>query len=93
MKKILIIDNTFDPPHGCPEIQQLVREAAEGLGGVEIVTARAPEEKIPESLDAFDGAILSGSKTRILDMEPWIEKEMAAIRKLRDLKIPTLGYH
>ena len=91
MKKILIIDNTFDPPHGCPEIQELVRKAAQGLGEVEVIAARAPEEKIPEDLSGFDGVILSGSKTRAADTEPWIEKEMAAIRKLKDLRIPTFG--
>lgn len=90
-KKILIIDNTFDPPHGCPEIQGLVRKAAEGLGEVEIIAVRAPDSQIPERLGEYDGVILSGSKTRAADTEPWIEREMDAIRKLRELKIPTFG--
>jgi GMP synthase (glutamine-hydrolysing) A subunit len=91
LKKILIIDNTFDPPHGCPEIKKLLENAAEGLGAVEVVAVRAPEGKIPAQLSAFDGVVLSGSKTRITETEPWIEAEMDAIRKLFELKIPTFG--
>jgi GMP synthase (glutamine-hydrolysing) len=91
VKKILIIDNTFDPPHGCPEIQALVRKGAEGLGAVEITAVRAPEGQIPEDLSAFHGVVLSGSKTRIEETEPWIEAEMAAVRKLYEMKIPTFG--
>jgi GMP synthase (glutamine-hydrolysing) len=90
-KKILIIDNTFDPPHGCPEIQALVRKAAEGMGDVEITAVRAPDSKIPVSLKDYDGVILSGSKTRVEDNAPWIEKEMEAIQQLRQLRIPTFG--
>jgi GMP synthase (glutamine-hydrolysing) len=90
-KKILIIDNTFDPPHGCPEIQELVKKAAEGLGDVEVSFVRAPDSQIPEKLEAYDGVILSGSRTRAADDAPWITKEMDAIRKLRALKIPTFG--
>lgn len=91
MKKILIIDNTFDPPHGCPEIQALVRKAAEGMGPVEITAVRAPEGKIPTDLESFDGVVLSGSKTRIEETAPWIEAEMSAIRKLHEKKIPAFG--
>jgi GMP synthase (glutamine-hydrolysing) len=91
VKKILIIDNTFDPPHGCPEIQELVRKAAKGLGPVEVSFARAPDELIPTSLTDFNGVILSGSKTRIDENAPWIEKEIAAIRRLHSFKIPTFG--
>ena len=91
MKKILIIDNTFDPPSGCPEIQDLVRQAAAALGSVVVSSVRAPDEKIPAELRPFDGVILSGSKTRIEETAPWIEKEIEAIRRLHALKIPTLG--
>ncbi len=91
MKKILIIDNTFDPPLGCPEIKALVEKAAASLGSVEVIAVRAPDSKIPGSLEAFDGVVLSGSKTRIDETAPWIEAEMDAIRKLRELKIPTFG--
>ncbi len=91
MKKILIIDNTFDPPHGCPEIKALVEKAAEGMGPVEVTAVRAPDQKIPANLSEFDGVVLSGSKTSIEETEPWIEAEMSAIRRLHDLKIPTFG--
>lgn len=91
MKKILVIDNTFDPPHGCPEIQDLLRKAASSLGEIEIEAVRAPDSKIPSDLSKYDGAVLSGSKTRISETEPWIEAEMSAIRQLFERKIPTLG--
>lgn len=91
MKKILIIDNTFDPPHGCPEIQARLREAAEVVGPIQIEYARAPESKIPKNLKAYDGVVLSGSKTRINESAPWIDLEMEAIRELHREKIPTFG--
>lgn len=91
MKKVLIIDNTFDPPHGCPEIRALVEKAAEAYGPVEVSFARAPEGKIPESLEGYDGVVLSGSKTLISESAPWIDAEMNAIKQLHALKIPTLG--
>ena len=91
MKKILIIDNTFDPPHGCPEIKALVEKAAQGLGEVEVTAVRAPDSKIPTDLTKFDGVVLSGSKTTIEETAPWIESEMDAIRQLYQQKIPTFG--
>lgn len=90
-KRILIIDNTFDPPHGCPDIRRLLEEGAKGLGDVEVTFVRAPEGQIPDDLTGYDGVVLSGSKTRIEETEPWIEKEMAAIRQLHEKKIPTFG--
>jgi GMP synthase (glutamine-hydrolysing) len=91
VKRILIIDNTFDPPHGCPEIRRLVEEGAKGLGEVEVSFVRAPEGQIPTDLSPYDGVVLSGSKTRIEETEPWIEREMDAIRQLHAKQIPTFG--
>jgi GMP synthase (glutamine-hydrolysing) len=91
LKKILIIDNTFDPPLGSPEIKALVEKAAEGLGPVEVSSVRAPEGRIPASLEGYHGVVLSGSKTAIDETAPWIEAEMDAIRQLRALQIPTFG--
>lgn len=91
MKKILVIDNTFDPPHGSPEICRLLQEGAVEFGGAEIVAVRGPESQIPENLEQFSGAVLSGSKTRIYENAPWIDLEIEAIKKLHELKIPTLG--
>jgi len=89
--KLLLIDNTFDPPHGSPEIHRHLEKAAKKVGPLEVVVARAPEEKIPLDLSGFDGAVLSGSKTRIAERAPWIEKEIASIRELHRLQIPMLG--
>lgn len=90
--KILLIDNTFDPPHGSPEIRQHLEESATALGAsVEVHAVRAPECKIPTDLRGYAGAVLSGSKTRIDENAPWIELEMAAIRELHQRRIPTLG--
>jgi GMP synthase (glutamine-hydrolysing) len=91
VKKILVVDNTFDPPHGCPEIQACLREAAAEFGKVEISFVRAPDSGIPRDLSGFDGVVLSGSKTRIEESAPWIDLEIAAIRELHRLRIPTFG--
>lgn len=91
MKRILLIDNTFDPPHGSPELRAQLENAAQVTGPVEIVTVRAPDGKVPESADEFDAVVMSGSKTRIAESAPWIDREIALIRKLYDQKIPTLG--
>lgn len=91
MKKILLIDNTFDPPHGSPEIQQNLESANSGLGSISIQMVRAPEKGIPKDLSGFDAAVLSGSKTRINENAPWIDLEMETIRQLHSQKIPTLG--
>jgi GMP synthase (glutamine-hydrolysing) len=72
-------------------VRQRLEEAARELGPVEITVVRGPEGQIPADLSGFDGAVLSGSKTRIYEDAPWIEKELAAIRALHSLKIPTLG--
>ncbi|RYZ99909.1 MAG: type 1 glutamine amidotransferase [Proteobacteria bacterium] len=91
-KQILLIDNTFDPPHGSPEIRDYLEQIAKELGlEIEVTAARAPEGGIPADLSRFQGAVLSGSKTRIDEQAPWIEKEMAAIRELHAKKIPTFA--
>ena len=59
LKRVLIIDNTFDPPHGCPEIRALLEKAAAGLCALQIQSVRAPEGQIPENLDEYDGVVLS----------------------------------
>ena len=91
MKKILIVDNTFDPPHGCPEIRAHLEENAKEFGSIEVASARAPESQLPADLTGIDGVVISGSRTRILENAPWIEKEMAMIRELYAKKIPTFG--
>lgn len=91
MKKILLIDNTFDPPHGSPEIQEQLQRAAKSFGCIDITMVRAPEGGVPDSVAGFDGAVLSGSKTRIDESAPWIDREIKAIRELYALKIPTFG--
>ncbi len=92
MKKILVVDNTFDLPHGSPEICAQAEAAAKKLGGSATVEfCRAPEGAIPLDSSAWDAVILSGSKTRIYENAPWIEQEIALIKKLYREKIPTLG--
>lgn len=91
MKRILLVDNTFDPPHGSPEIRNYLEQSASGLGTVEVTMVRAPELGIPADISGFSAAVLSGSKTRINETSPWIEREMEMIRKLHQLKVPTLG--
>ncbi len=91
MKKILVIDNTIDPPHGSPEIREQLELASGSSGSIQVVTVRAPEDQLPQSVDEFSGVVISGSKTRIEETQPWIEKELDFIRMLYAKKIPTLG--
>ncbi len=91
LKKILLIDNTFDPPHGCPEIRYYLEQAAKEFGEIEITTVRGPDQKIPKELSGFDGVVISGSKARANEMAPWIDLELEAIRDLHALKIPSFG--
>ena len=58
-KKILIIDNTFDPPHGCPEIRNLLESAAKNLGGdVEIAVARGRPGTTAEGVQIANQVLL-----------------------------------
>jgi GMP synthase (glutamine-hydrolysing) len=91
LKKILLIDNTFDPPHGSPEIRAHLEREAAAFGEIQVVAVRAPEKGVPKDLSGFHGAVLSGSKTRIYEEAEWIELEIQAIRDLHQRKIPTLG--
>ena len=91
MKKILLIDNNIDPPYGCAEIREELEKAAAGLFPITVESARAPDSALPVDFSGIDGVVISGSKTRIFENAPWIEKEMDALRTLHRLKIPTLG--
>jgi GMP synthase (glutamine-hydrolysing) len=91
LKRILLIDNTFDPPRGSPEIRFNLVEAAAGVGSVDVRMVRGPDSEIPGDLDGFAGVVLSGSKTRVNETAAWIELEMDLIRQLYARKIPTLG--
>ena len=92
MKKILIVDNTFDPPHGCPEIRHHLEACAKKFGAIEVTSVRAPEGEVASVIpDHYDGFVLSGSKTRLAEKAPWIDLEMALIGMLYKKKKPTLG--
>lgn len=91
MKKILVVDNTIDPPHGSPEIVHQLEQRAQELGGLSITAVRGPQAAIPDNAQGYDAVVLSGSKTRIFEDAPWIEKEISFIKKLYNEKVPTLG--
>ena len=91
MAKVLIIDNNIDPPYGCGEIRTLLEHSAAGLGEIQVVSLRAPDSALPASVSGWDAAVLSGSKTRIFENAPWIDKEMEMLKALHREKIPTLG--
>ncbi|GAB4361553.1 MAG: glutamine amidotransferase [Oricola sp.] len=45
----------------------------------------------PESLDAFDGVIVTGSPASVHDDEPWIRQLLDTIREIVDRGIPLFG--
>ena len=68
--RVAIIDNSIDPR---------VYKPVEHWGGLLAVpweSFRAPERKLPD-LGRFSHVILSGSEASILDVEPWVEDEIA----------------
>lgn len=91
MKKILVVDNNIDPPYGCAEIVENLRVHLPALGAAEIFSLRGPDSALPATPAGIDAVVLSGSKTRIAETAPWIEKQMAFIQDLYKMRIPTLG--
>ncbi|MCO5143920.1 MAG: type 1 glutamine amidotransferase [Oligoflexia bacterium] len=92
MYKILLIDNTFDPPHGSPEISAQLFSAAKVLGmKISVTVVRAPDGGTVDEISSFDGVVLSGSKTRIEENADWIERELGLIRDCKKNKVPTFG--
>ncbi len=89
MPNILIIDNNIMQPHGCLDITRTLLENTKD--GLDTTVCRGPEQQIPFSSKGFDGVIISGSKTTILDNAPWVGQLMDFIRKLHQEKIPALG--
>lgn len=90
--KILLIDNTFDPPHGSPEISAQLFAAAKVIGmKISITVIRAPEDGTIDSVSNFDGIVLSGSKMRIEESARWVDVELDLIRECKEKKIPTFG--
>jgi GMP synthase (glutamine-hydrolysing) len=91
LKRILVIDNHIDPPHGVPEIARSLGEVVPKGMDVLIDTKRGPEQKYSLDTQGLSGVVISGSKTRVLDNAPWIDALMGFVRKLHAEKIPTLG--
>lgn len=91
MKRLLIVDNNIDPPYGCAEIREYLESAGRDFGSVTVESLRGPDSALPLSPRSWDGVVISGSKTRIFENAPWIEKEMDFLRALHGEKIPTLG--
>lgn len=83
--KILIIDNNIDQPWQlCADFRRYLVEG-------EINVRRAPQSDLPKDIAAFSHIILSGSKTSIVDSEPWITELTGFIRRAVDAGIPMLG--
>lgn len=92
MKRIALINNTIELPHGSEEIQRGLRSALSTEGEeLEIRIFRGPEGDLPSDVRTFSGVVISGSKTRINDSFPWVEKQMDFVKKLHTEKIPSLG--
>jgi GMP synthase (glutamine-hydrolysing) len=86
--RILIIDNNIDPDcWGAEELRAFARQ----VPGATVETRRGPQGDLPETLEAYDRIVVSGSKTRISEKAPWVEKELDFIRRALDLNKPYLG--
>lgn len=86
--EILIIDNTIDRDcWGSEELRRLVRMKT----GITLHVRRAPQHDLPENPAPYDGIIVSGSKTSILDQAPWINELEIFIRSAVEQGKPYLG--
>ncbi|MBI3543154.1 MAG: gamma-glutamyl-gamma-aminobutyrate hydrolase family protein [Deltaproteobacteria bacterium] len=82
--KILMIDNNIDQPWGlCADFRRYL----EG----QVVVRRAPQSDLPKDLSRFTHVVLSGSRTCILDSDPWVKDLMAFVRRVVDGGTPMLG--
>ncbi len=91
MAKILIVDNNIDPPHGCADIRALLVRYGAEFGELHVEQRRGPDSATPDSGQGWDAVVLSGSKTRISENGPWIDKEINLLHALHREKVPTLG--
>lgn len=90
MRKILVIDNNIDPPHGCADIVRSLREA-DAQKRFTLEVHRGPEEQYPKDPRSLAAVVISGSKTSALDTSPWVKAQLNFLERLQDVAVPTFG--
>lgn len=90
MRKILVIDNNIDPPHGCADIVRSLREA-DTQKRFTLEVRRGPEQHYAKDPSSFAAVVISGSKTSALDTSPWVKAQLNFLQRLQDLAVPTFG--
>lgn len=84
-KKLLFLNNTTRP-------EALPTVLAQLLGGdLEVESVWAARSELPDALESYAGAFISGSPHSSYDDEPWIEQEHGLIAELARLGTPTMG--
>ncbi|GAA5443298.1 hypothetical protein Misp06_01474 [Microbulbifer sp. NBRC 101763] len=59
--------------------------------GLEFATYEVQHGQYPEQIDEVDAYLITGSKTGVYDDKEWIPPLMQFVRKLHDVKKPTIG--
>lgn len=90
MRKILVIDNNIDPPHGCADIVRSLHEA-DANKQFTFEVHRGPEEHYPKDPRSFAAVVISGSKTSALDTSRWVKAQLNFLQRLQDASVPTFG--
>ncbi len=61
------------------------------MPGTELDVFYVREGHYPESIDGYDGFVITGSADSVYDQEPWIGELTAFVRKLVTSRVKTLG--
>lgn len=85
-KRILVLDNSIDPPVYCP-----VKQWARHFGKVPFDAVRLPSNEPAPSLDRYTHILLTGSKASFRQSQPWFDVEAAVVRDAVDRGLPILG--
>lgn len=84
--RILLIDNNIETKGAHDLRRDLTRRA-----DVTLETRRGPEMDFPEKLESYDGLVVSGSKTSVLDDSAWVGALENLFCRFLDASKPILG--
>ena len=65
--------------------------ASSGIDQFEIEPIEVQQGCFPSAVDAFDGYLITGSKSAVYDDDPWIAELLELIRELHERRIKTVG--
>ena len=84
-KKILLVDNRMDPPHGSPDLRRYL------IDGAIVTTHQGPEGDLPTDLTPYSHIVLSGSRASCMSQEDWVKKVVGLVETASSKQIPVLG--